>query len=73
MIPPIFKMHAPAGFFYAFHSMQIGALNDLVQLQLAKTLIVYHLDWASEAMFQVYHDSRVVLLPALELFFGHLR
>lgn len=63
----------PKVFFYSSHSPRIGALNELVGLQFAKPWIMHRLDWASEGMFQVYFDGRIVPTSESYWFFAHLK
>lgn len=53
----------PAGFYYGSHSLRIGGFNELVNLQFTKAWLMQRLDWASEVMFQVYFNSRIVVTP----------
>lgn len=63
----------PAGFYYGSHSPRIGGFNALTLLQFGPTWIMHRLDWASDAMFSTYFDSRILLTPDSEWFFAHLR
>lgn len=51
----------PAGYYYGSHSLRIGGFDELVNLQFTKPWLMQRLDWSSEAMFQVYYDSRIVV------------
>lgn len=64
---------AERGFFYGSHSPRIGGFNELVKLGFSRAWLMHRLDWASETMFQVYFDSRIVTTPDSEWFFAHLR
>lgn len=66
-------IRAEEGFHYASHSLRIGAFNELLNLQFSRAWILQRLDWGSEAMFQVYFDSRMATTADSGWFFAHLR
>lgn len=63
----------PKGCTYSAHSPRIGGYNELLVLQFPKEYIMRRLDWDSEAMLRVYHDSRIVVSDPSRWFFAHLR
>lgn len=62
----------PDGCTYSSHSPRIGGYNELLVLQFSKEYIMRRLDWDSEAMLRVYHDSRIVVTDPSRWFFAHL-
>lgn len=67
------KAEAEKGYYYATHSPRIGGFNELVQLGFSRAWLMHRLDWASEAMFQVYFDGSIRSTPDSEWFFAHMR
>lgn len=66
-------VQAPNGCVYSSHSPRIGGYNELLVLQFTKEYIMRRLDWDSEVMLRVYHDSRIVVTDPTRWFFAHLR
>ena len=64
---------APDGCHYSGHSPRIGGYNELSVLGFPKEWIMRRLDWETEAMMRVYHDSRIVATVHSGWFFAHLR
>lgn len=62
----------PAQCHYSGHSARIGGYNELLALAFGKEWIMRRLDWESEAMLRVYHDSRIVTTAHSNWFFAHL-
>lgn len=63
----------PEGCIYSAHSLRIGGYNELSVLQFSKEFMMRRLDWESEAMLRVYHDSRIIATDHSRWFFAHLR
>lgn len=58
---------------YSSHSPRIGWYNELSVLGFSKKWIVQRLDWETEAMVRVYHDSLIVAIAHSGWFFANLR
>lgn len=66
------NVRPPSGALYTSHSLRIGGYNELSCLRAPKEWLMRRLDWGSEAMLRVYHDSNVVATDDSNFFFAHI-
>ena len=57
---------------FSAHSLRIGGYNELLVSGVPKEQIMARLEWETDAMLRVYHDSRIVATDSTRWFFAHL-